>query len=201
MKDDDSFGWLVYLRRDLYRYRRQRDPSAVEPRGFNFLFGALSPRFAPVLLARTAHKFHLLRLSPVARAVSLINFLLFGIEIAVRCPIGPGLILPHTHGTVIGANSIGADATIFQGVTIGAKEVDFGYAQEARPTVGDGVIIGSGAKVLGGLTIGDGARIGANSVVLRSVAAKSLIVGVPGRVVEARGAEANSPYPEESDPR
>jgi serine O-acetyltransferase len=189
MKDRNAFCWREYLRRDLYRYRRQRDPAAAEPSGMGFLLGTLSPRFVPVLLARTAHKLHLLGLSPVARAVSLINFLLFGIEIAVRCPIGPGLILPHTHGTVIGANSIGADATIFQGVTLGAKEVDFGYAQEARPTVGDGVVIGSGAKVLGGLTIGDGVRIGANSVVLRTVPANCLVVGVPGQVVEKRPQE------------
>lgn len=189
MKDDDSFRWREYLRKDLHRYRLQSNPAAVKPRGIGFLLGTLSPRFVPVLLARTAHKFYLLGLSPLARVVSLANFFLFGIEIAVRCPIGPGLILPHTHGTVIGARSIGANAIIFQGVTLGAKEVDFGYSQDARPSVGDGVVIGSGAKVLGGLTIGDGARIGANSVVLRSVPANRLVVGIPGRVVEDREAE------------
>jgi serine O-acetyltransferase len=155
----------------------------------SLFFGVLSPRFAPVLLARCAHKFHLLGFSVLARAMSLVNFLLFGIEISVRCPIGPGLSLPHTHGTVIGAKSIGADATIFQGVTIGAKELDAGYALEARPTVGDGVVIGSGAKVLGGLTIGNSVRVGANSVVLISVPTNSLVVGVPGRVVTERAVE------------
>jgi serine O-acetyltransferase len=90
---------------------------------------------------------------------------------------------------VIGAKSIGADATIFQGVTIGAKELDAGYALEARPTVGDGVVIGSGAKVLGGLTIGNSVRVGANSVVLISVPTNSLVVGVPGRVVTERAVE------------
>lgn len=186
MNHEGSFRWREYLRRDLYRYRLQHDAAAAEPRGWSFLFGVLTPRFVPVLLSRSAHKLQLLGFTKLARAVSLVNFVVFGIEIAVRCPIGPGLILPHTHGTVIGANSIGADATIFQGVTLGAKEVDFGYEREARPNVGDGVIIGSGAKVLGGLTIGNSVRIGANAVVLSSVPANSLVVGIPGRVVGNR---------------
>ena len=115
----------------------------------------------------------------------MINFFLFGIEIAVRCPIGPGLFLPHTQGTVIGAWRIGADATIFQGVTLGAKEVDFSYAESSRPAIGAGVTVGSGAKVLGGLVVGDGARIGANSVVLQSVPRFTVVAGAPARVVKS----------------
>jgi serine O-acetyltransferase len=120
--------------------------------------------------------------------ISVLNFFLFGIEIAVRCPIGRGLFLPHTQGTVIGAWSIGENVTIFQGVTLGAKELDFSYLESSRPIVEDGVTIGSGAKVLGGLTLGSSSRIGANAVVLNDIAPGVLAVGIPAKVVERRDA-------------
>jgi len=148
--------------------------------------GLVSPRFLPVLLCRLAHKLHRINLNPLAKLVSLLNFFLFGIEIAVRCPIGPGLFLPHTQGTVIGAKSIGANVTIYQGVTLGAREIDFSYGDDERPIIGDNVIIGSGAKVIGGLTVGDMARIGANSVVLKSVPANALATGVPAKISVAK---------------
>jgi len=85
---------------------------------------------------------------------------------------------------VIGAWSIGENATIFQGVTLGAKELDFSYEESSRPTVGDDVTIGSGAKVLGGLTLGAGSRIGANAVVLDSVPTNVVAAGVPSRIVK-----------------
>lgn len=100
----------------------------------------------------------------------------------MRCPIGPGLFLPHTHGTVIGAERIGRNVTIYQGVTLGAREVDFAYGRGTRPVVEDGVIIGSGAKVIGGITLGSGSRIGANSVVLASVPVGALAIGIPAKV-------------------
>lgn len=157
--------------------------NATGPAGWRIWLGMFSPRFLPVLLYRLAHAFYRWRLTPLAKMMSLINFFAFGIEISIRCPIGPGLFLPHTQGTVIGAWAIGADATIFQGVTLGAKEVDFTYTESSRPTVGHGVTIGSGAKVLGGITLGDHVRIGANSVVLSNVPSHSLAVGVPAQVV------------------
>jgi serine O-acetyltransferase len=146
--------------------------------------GMFSPRFVPVLLCRLAHYFHLMKFGLFAKAVSLLNFFLFGIEIAVRCHIGKGLFLPHTQGTVIGAWSIGENATIFQGVTLGAKELDFSYQPSTRPRVGDGVTIGAGAKVIGGLVLGNGSRVGANAVVLNDVAPSSLVVGIPAKVVD-----------------
>ena len=153
--------------------------------------GALSPRFMPVLLCRVAHSFYLVKLGPIAKFVSWLNFFFFGIEIAVRCPIGPGLFLPHTQGTVIGAWQIGSNATIFQGATLGAREIDFSYTAQSRPLLGSGVTIGSGAKVLGCLNIGDGARVGANSVVLHSVPAGTLAVGAPARVVSQGSGDAS----------
>ena len=114
----------------------------------------------------------------------MLNFLVFGIEIAIRCPIGKGLFLPHTQGTVIGAWSIGDNATIFQGVTLGAKGLNFSYDESSRPTLGDGVTIGAGAKVIGGISLGFNSIVGANAVVLHDVAPGSLVVGIPAKVVE-----------------
>ena len=186
MNMTENFRLLTYLAADLRRARELLHGSADGVSGLRLWLGVLSPRFWPVTLCRLAHCFYCLKLGPVAKVMSLLNFFLFGIEIAVRCPIGKGLFLPHTQGTVIGAWRIGVNATIFQGVTLGAREVDFSYSEQSRPVIGDGVTIGSGAKVLGGLCIGDGARIGANSVVLQSIPAHALAVGAPARIVQRR---------------
>lgn len=189
MNEADDFRLVPCLAADLRRARELLREPAGDVSGLKLWLGVLSPRFAPVLLCRLAHSFYLLKLGPVAKAISLINFFLFGIEIAMRCPIGPGLFLPHTQGTVIGAWRVGANATIFQGVTLGAREVDFSYSEQSRPIIGESVTIGSGAKVLGGLHIGDGARVGANSVVLQSIPPNALAVGAPARVVSKQQAE------------
>ena len=184
MTKAEDFRLMSYLAADLRRSRVVLHGSADGLSGLRLWLGALSPRFLPVLLCRLAHGFYQWKLAPLGKVLSMLNFFLFGIEIAVRCPIGKGLFLPHTQGTVIGAWSIGENVTIFQGVTLGAKEVDFTYRESSRPIVEDGVIIGSGAKVLGGLTLGCGSRIGANAVVLNDVAAGFLAVGIPAKVVE-----------------
>lgn len=183
MDSAEGFKLLPYLAADLRRAQVVMHGTADGVSNLRLWLGLLSPRFVPVLLCRLAHWFCRLKLGPVAKLVSLLNFFLFGIEIAVRCPIGRGLFLPHTQGTVIGAWSIGENATIFQGVTLGAREVDFSYQESSRPTVGDGVTIGSGAKVLGGLILGSGSRIGANAVVLADVAPGLVAVGIPAKTV------------------
>lgn len=137
----------------------------------------VSLRFMPVLLIRVAGSLYYVRLKPIAKIVSFFNFVVFGVECAMRCRIGPGLFLPHTQGTVIGAFEIGANATIFQSVTIGARELDPLFNDEKRPKIGNDVLIGSGAKVLGSIVVGDGARIGANTVVMQNVPAGALVVG------------------------
>lgn len=187
MSTAEDFSLLSYLAADLRRARVLLNGSADGVSGLRLWLGVLSPRFVPVLLCRLAHSFYGLKLGLFAKAVSLLNFFLFGIEIAVRCPIGKGLFLPHTQGTVIGAWSIGENATIFQGVTLGAKELDFSYEESSRPTVGDGVTIGAGAKVIGGLVLGSDSRVGANAVVLNDVAPGSLVVGIPAKVVDRSG--------------
>lgn len=183
-----DFSLRSFLAADLRRARFLLHGDSYPPAGLSLWLGVLSPRFIPILLCRLAYYFYTCKLGPLAKIFSLLNFFLFGIEIAVRCPIGRGLFFPHTQGTVIGAWSIGENATIFQGVTLGAKELDFSYTENSRPKLGDGITIGSGAKVLGGLTLGDGVRVGANSVVLSSFTDGVLLVGAPARAANMNGA-------------
>lgn len=188
MEDTTGFKLLPYLKADLLRAQQLLHGATVIS-GLRLWLGLFSPRFVPVLLCRFAYASQFMGLRPVARLFSLLNFFFFGIEIAVRCPIGKGLFFPHTQGTVIGAWSIGENATIFQGVTLGAKEIDFSYTKSSRPTVGNGVTVGSGAKVLGGLTLGSDSRVGANAVVLSDVLPGSLAVGIPAKAVEVRSSD------------
>jgi serine O-acetyltransferase len=158
-----------------------------QPEKMPTLFGVVkrlnNPHFLPVVLFRLAHNCYCRNMGGLSKVLTLMNFLLFGIEIAQRCKIGGGLFLPHTMGTVIGAWSIGKNAVIFQGVTLGAKTIDIGFNQESRPILGDNVVIGSGAKVLGNVTIGDGTTVGANAVVTKSLGSNVLAVGIPAKVI------------------
>jgi len=156
--------------------------SNTTPRPRN-LRHAFSPRFAPVVLVRTAQCLYAAGWSRLAKLPALVNFILFGIEVPPRIPIGGGLVLMHTQGTVIGAASIGKNVTIYHQVTLGAVVMDFAYTPTLRPIVGDGVVIGVGAKVLGGLTLGDNSVIGANAVVLKSVPPLHVAVGVPAKIL------------------
>jgi serine O-acetyltransferase len=183
MKNSEGFRLLQFLASDLRRAHTLIHGVSDEFSTLRLWGGIFSPRFVPVLLCRLAYYFYCLKLMPVAKLVSSMNFLLFGIEIAVSCPIGKGLFFPHTQGTVIGAWRIGENVTIFQGVTLGARELDFSYQESSRPTVGDGVTIGSGAKVLGGVVLGPGSCIGANAVVLSDVHPCMVAVGIPARTL------------------
>lgn len=142
----------------------------------------LGPRFAPVTLVRCAQTAHASGWRRLAKLFSLANFMLFKLEVPARLEIGPGLVIPHPQGTVLGASRIGANATIFHQVTLGGRVADFGYDPATRPVIGDDVTLSVGAKILGPVTLGDGCVVGANAVVLKNVPPGALAVGVPATI-------------------
>lgn len=144
---------------------------------------AFSPRFAPVWLLRTGQALWAGGWPRLAKLPGLLNAVLFGLEVPARLPIGPGLVIAHTYGTVLGAARIGAGVTIFHQVTLGARAADFHFDPALRPVVEDGVTLSAGAKVLGPVMLGEGCTIGANAVVLDHVPPGALAVGVPARIV------------------
>lgn len=145
------------------------------------LWHSCSPRFAPVSLVRVAQRLHKKGWSRLAKLAALFNFVFFGLEVPPRLPIGKGLVIMHTQGTVLGAAAIGSNVTIYHQVTLGARELDFAYTLSLRPVVADGVVLSVGAKVLGGITLGNGCVVGANAVVLKDVPPAHVAIGIPAR--------------------
>jgi serine O-acetyltransferase len=138
------------------------------------------PKFLPILLIRLSRFFFLKKyLVFLSHLLNFLNLTLFGIDYTAKCNIGYGLQIPHPHGTVIGAISVGNNVTIFQGVTIGCKFVDYNFTLTARPRIGNNVILGAGAVVLGGISIGDSSTIAPNSLVLEDVKENLVMMGVP----------------------
>jgi serine O-acetyltransferase len=171
----------LYLLADLMRLYKSHD--AIKIKGLFFFIRVFHPRVIPVLLIRLScycHNGYFLR--PFSFIFSLINVVLFGIEVTPRCKIGPGLMIPHTVGTVIGAYEIGENFTIFQNVTLGATYADLAFDSNSRPIVGDNVLIGAGAKVLGNIEIGSNTIIAANSLVIESIPKNAFAIGVPAIV-------------------
>ena len=135
-----------------------------------------------------------------ARALSQAVRFATGIEIHPGATIGERLFIDHGSGVVIGETAeVGDDVTLYHGVTLGGISTDHG---KRHPTLGDRVVVGAGAKILGPVTLGTESRIGANSVVLRSVPDGSVVVGVPGQVIARRGlaGETRSEDASETDP-
>jgi serine O-acetyltransferase len=178
-------GLMKKLRCDIERYCRMRGHTRAVSTA-QLLLTCLSPRMAPVTLFRLSGFFESRRLGLFSKLCSLLNVLVFGIETSPKVQIGGGLFLPHTVGTVIGAARIGDNCTIMQGVTLGTKEPDMGFTTSMRPTIGNNVLIGAGAKVIGGITIGDHVKIGANAVVLCDVPAHSVVVGVSATIIDSQ---------------
>lgn len=126
-----------------------------------------------------------------ARWLSNLNRALTGIEIHPGAQIGPRFFIDHGMGVVIGETAeIGTDVTLYHQVTLGGTSLEKG---KRHPTLEDGVVVGAGAKILGGITIGRCSRIGANAVVVKPVPPESVVVGIPGEVVKREGEKRPSP--------
>nr|WP_269844721.1 serine O-acetyltransferase [Sporanaerobacter acetigenes] len=139
------------------------------------------PGLHALFFYRIAHFFYRIRLYLLARMISNIGRFFTGIEIHPGAQIGKGIFIDHGMGVVIGETAeIGDYVTIYQGATLGGTGKEKG---KRHPTIGNNVVISSGAKVLGPFTVGDNSKIGAGSVVLKEVPSDCTVVGVPGRIV------------------
>ncbi len=164
----------------------QRDPAA---RNY-FEIMVLYPGLHAVVSHRYAHFFYKHKMFFIARLISQISRSFTGIEIHPGAKIGKGLFIDHGMGIVIGETAeIGDNCTIYQNVTLGGTGKDKG---KRHPTVGDNVLIGCGAKVLGPFTVGNNSKIAANAVVLSEVPPNSTCVGVPARIVRINNQKVNS---------
>jgi len=147
------------------------------------------PGLHAIWIHRLAHWLWRQELRWLGRFTSHLGRWLTGIEIHPGAKIGSCVFIDHGMGVVIGETAeVGDGCTIYQGVTLGGTTLYRG--QKRHPTLGAGVVVGAGAKILGGFTVGEGARIGSNSVVVKEVAPGATVVGIPGRVVEGKEAEA-----------
>ena len=140
------------------------------------------PGFHALQLHRLAHALWDLRLRWLARFLSHVARFLTGIEIHPGAVIGRRVFIDHGMGVVIGETAeIGDDCTLYHGVTLGGVSWNKG---KRHPTLGKGVVVGAGAKILGPFVVGDGAKVGSNSVVVKAVPAGATVVGIPARTVE-----------------
>ncbi|MHB8253113.1 MAG: serine O-acetyltransferase [Acidiferrobacter sp.] len=163
-----------------------RDPAARS----RFEILTLYPGIHAVGLYRVAHGFWNLRLRWLAQVVAHIARFLTGIEIHPAARLGRRFFIDHGFGVVIGETAeVGDDCTLYQGVTLGGTSWQ---PEKRHPTLGNNVVVGAGAKILGPITVGDGARIGSNSVVVKDVPPGATVVGIPGHVVVKPGERARS---------
>ena len=170
----------MHILEDIRAYKRN-DPAARSAAEILLLYNGLHA----TIDYRIAHWLHLHHCRFLARAISQWSKMWTGIEIHPGAKIGRRLVIDHGTGIVIGETAeIGDDCLLYQGVTLGGTGKDVG---KRHPTLGNNVMVGSGAKVLGPFKVGNNARIAANSVVLREVPDNATVVGVPGRVVRLSG--------------
>ena len=167
--------------KDDVRATRERDPAATSDAEVLLLYSGVHA----VAAYRVAHRVHEHGHPFAARAISQVARFVTGIEIHPAAKIGRGLVIDHGMGVVIGETAeIGDNCTLYQGVTLGGTGKDVG---KRHPTLGNNVLVGAGAKVLGPFTIGDNTKIAANAVVLAEMPENCTAVGIPARVVKKEG--------------
>lgn len=182
------------LRKDI-RVVMERDPAARSVLEVILCY----PGFHAIVLHRLSHALYRRRWFVTARFISHISRFLTGIEIHPGAKIGEGLFIDHGSGVVIGETTeIGNNVTIYQGVTLGGTGKEKG---KRHPTIGDNVVISTGARILGSFTVGENSKIGAGSVVLKPVPPNSTVVGVPGKVVARDGQRVAKAADQEIDLR
>ena len=159
----------------------ERDPAARHWLEVLFCY----PGLQALLFHRLAHRLYSIGIPFVPRLISHISRFITGIEIHPGATVGNSVFIDHGMGVVIGETSVIGDYTlIYQGVTLGGTGKESG---KRHPTLGENVVVGAGAKVLGNILIGNNVRIGAGSVVLRDVPSDCTVVGIPGRVIYRSG--------------
>lgn len=171
---------IATLKEDM-RVVFERDPAVRSVLEIVFCY----PGFHAVLFYRLGHGLWQRKFFFLARLVSHLGRFFTGIEIHPGAKIGRGFFIDHGMGVVIGETAeIGENCTLYHGVTLGGTS----WAKEKRhPTLGNNVVVGSGAKILGPFKVGDNSKIGSNSVVVKEVPPNSTVVGVPGRIVMTEG--------------
>lgn len=161
----------------------ERDPAAKNVIEVIFLYSGLHA----IIFYRISRGFFLMKVPVLPRFISQAARFLTGIEIHPGARIGRRLFIDHGMGVVIGETAVlGDNITLFQGVTLGGTGKEKG---KRHPTLGNNVVVGAGAKVLGNITIGDNVAIGANAVVIKDAPSNSTVVGVPGRIIKQEGKE------------
>ena len=169
-------GLLQSIRSDI-QATKERDPAATSTMEVIFAY----PGFHARQLHRLAHVLHTRGLRLPARLISHLGRALTGIEIHPCAQIGEGFFIDHGMGVVIGETTvIGDNCHLYQGVTLGGTSTK---RAKRHPTLGEGVVVGAGAKIIGAVNIGDGAKIGAGSVVVTNVPPNATVIGVPGHIV------------------
>ena len=160
---------------------KEKDPAATGYLEVILLYAGLHA----IIAYRISNAIWRFKIPIIPRAISQFTRFLTGIEIHPGATIGQGLFIDHGTGVVIGETSIiGDNVTLFQGVTLGGTGKETG---KRHPTLGNNVVVGAGAKILGNIHVGDNSYIGANAVIIRDVPANATVVGVPGRITKQDG--------------
>ena len=184
-REISSMSLIASIKRDI-KAAFERDPAAISTLEVLLAY----PGFHARQFHRLAHTLFRWRIPVLPRLISHISRFLTGIEVHPGAKIGEGLFIDHGMGVVIGETSeIGDNVTLYQGVTLGGTSHQ---RAKRHPTLGNNVVVGVGAQLIGDITIGDNTKVGAGSVVVNSVPANATVVGVPGRVVAVRNPDTDT---------